>query len=38
MEQDTTYVSGYYPAKGGEPYGIFVSRGMGDQADIFRVL
>lgn len=37
MEQDTTYVSGYYPAKGGEPYGIFVSRGMGDQADIFRI-
>ncbi len=38
MESDSQYISGYYPATTGEPYGIFVSRGMGDQADIFRVL
>lgn len=37
MEKDTSYISGYYPAKSGEPYGIFVSQGMGDQADIFRI-
>lgn len=37
MEKDTRYVSGYYPALSGEPYGTFVSRGMGDQADIFRI-
>lgn len=37
MEQDTQYISGYYPATSGEPYGTFVSRGMGDQADIFRI-
>jgi predicted MPP superfamily phosphohydrolase len=38
MEPDTPYTTGYYPAQSGEPYGIFVSRGMGDQADIFRIL
>lgn len=38
MEQDTPYISGYYRATSGEPYGIFVSQGMGDQADIFRIL
>lgn len=38
MEPDTPYISGYTPSTGGEPYGIFVSQGMGDQADIFRVL
>lgn len=38
MEADTQYVSGYYPATSGEPYGTFVSQGMGDQADIFRIL
>ena len=38
MERDTPYISGYYRAKSGEPYGIFVSQGMGDQADIFRIL
>jgi predicted MPP superfamily phosphohydrolase len=38
MEPDTPYTSGYYPALSGEPYGIFVSQGMGDQADIFRIL
>lgn len=37
MERDTPYISGYYSAKSGEPYGIFVSQGMGDQADIFRI-
>jgi hypothetical protein len=37
MEKDTSYISGYYSAKSGEPYGIFVSQGMGDQADIFRI-
>lgn len=37
MNRDTPYVSGYYPALSGEPYGIFVSQGMGDQADIFRI-
>lgn len=38
MEKDTPYISGYYKAESGEPYGIFVSQGMGDQADIFRIL
>lgn len=38
MERDTLYISGYYPATTGEPYGIFVSQGMGDQPDIFRIL
>lgn len=37
MQNDTPYISGYYPATTGEPYGIFVSQGMGDQADIFRI-
>jgi hypothetical protein len=37
MEKVTPYISGYYPATNGEPYGIFVSQGMGDQADIFRI-
>lgn len=37
MERDTQYVAGYYPAKNNESYGIFVSRGMGDQAGIFRI-
>jgi hypothetical protein len=37
MQNDTPYISGYYPATTGEPYGTFVSQGMGDQADIFRV-
>jgi len=37
MQNDTPYISGYYPATTGEPYGTFVSQGIGDQADIFRV-
>lgn len=37
MQNDTPYISGYCAAKTGEPYGIFVSQGMGDQADIFRI-
>lgn len=38
MQNDTPCISGYYPAMTGEPYGTFVSQGMGDQADIFRIL
>lgn len=38
MERDTPYISGYYPGNTGEPYGTFVSQGMGDQGDIFRIL
>lgn len=37
MQQDTPYISGYYPAKTGESGGTLVSCGVGDQPDIFRL-
>jgi len=37
MEKETPYISGYYPATTGEPYATYVTQGMGDQTDIFRI-